>query len=115
MLTHHNETLLERYQREHRVYEGMKMSEKHTQGRLGLSRNGVIVGGPLQHYVNGSAQPQVFMACVGPDGGSEEQEANARRLVACWNACDGISTSDLEMDNVMFVAALKQRDRLSAP
>lgn len=23
-------------------------------------------------------------------------EANARRMVACWNACDGISTDDLE-------------------
>lgn len=28
MPTHHDETLLERYQREHRVYEGMNMSEK---------------------------------------------------------------------------------------
>lgn len=27
MPTNHNETLLERYQREHRVYEGMKMSK----------------------------------------------------------------------------------------
>ena len=27
MPTHHNETLLERYQREHRVYEGMNMSK----------------------------------------------------------------------------------------
>lgn len=25
-----------------------------------------------------------------------ENEANARRLVACWNVCDGIQTEDLE-------------------
>ncbi len=29
--------------------------------------------------------------CKGPDG-----EANARRIVACVNACEGISTEDLE-------------------
>ena len=26
----------------------------------------------------------------------ETQAANARRLVACWNACEGIKTEDLE-------------------
>ena len=26
----------------------------------------------------------------------EEAEANARRLVACWNACEGIATDELE-------------------
>jgi hypothetical protein len=26
----------------------------------------------------------------------EEIKANARRLVACWNACDGVSTESLE-------------------
>ena len=28
--------------------------------------------------------------------GEEHDEANARRLVASWNACDGISTDELE-------------------
>lgn len=27
---------------------------------------------------------------------SERQQANFRRLAACWNACVGISTEDLE-------------------
>jgi len=27
------------------------------------------------------------------------REANARRLVACWNACDGLSTENLENNN----------------
>lgn len=27
----------------------------------------------------------------------EEREENARRLAACWNACRGLSTDDLEM------------------
>lgn len=49
-----------------------------------------------------------------------EQAANARRLVACWNACEGISTENLE-DNLPvkylathYNAVLAQRDRLLA-
>jgi hypothetical protein len=40
--------------------------------------------------------------------------ANARRLVACWNACEGIPTEDLESKVVVgFMADLKrQRDEL---
>lgn len=34
-----------------------------------------------------------FIACKHHD-----PEANARRLVACWNACEGISTEDLESE-----------------
>jgi len=29
------------------------------------------------------------------------REANARRLVACWNACDGLSTENLENNNLI--------------
>jgi hypothetical protein len=49
-------------------------------------------------------------------------EANARRLVACWNACEGISTDALETEGgaVMgwvrtaskLIAATTQRDEL---
>lgn len=39
---------------------------------------------------------------------------DARRLVACWNACDGIRTMDLEMDNVLFTEALNERSALKA-
>lgn len=30
-------------------------------------------------------------------GGEDTDEANARRLVACWNACEGIETYALEL------------------
>ena len=50
-----------------------------------------------------------------PDTKAEE---NSRRLAACWNACEGISTENLE-DNKPIIelandynAALKQRDAL---
>ena len=48
----------------------------------------------------------------------EPSESDARRLVACWNACDGISTENLE-DNLTvqelatrYNAVLAQRDAL---
>ena len=50
-----------------------------------------------------------------PDTKAEE---NSRRLMACWNACEGISTENLE-DNKPIIelandynAVLKQRDML---
>jgi hypothetical protein len=36
-------------------------------------------------------------------------EANARRIVACVNACAGIETMILEMDTPKFVAMLRER------
>ncbi len=47
-----------------------------------------------------------------------ECEANARRLAACWNACQGISTKNLEENKpVIWLAqqysgVIKQRDDL---
>lgn len=44
-----------------------------------------------------------------------EQTANARRLVACWNACDGLYTESLERGMPLaeqIVDALNQRDSL---
>lgn len=45
------------------------------------------------------------------------QVANFRRLAACWNACEGISTEALESKTGIFDAAAKladQRDELLA-
>lgn len=53
----------------------------------------------------------------------ENSEANARRLVACWNACEGIDTEDLEAGSVSIIhklhdatakRVLEQRDELLA-
>ena len=66
----------------------------HTQGKLSHKRLGVILGGPVEKFANGSGQKQIAMVC-GIDDNSEI-EANARRLVAAWNACEGITTERLE-------------------
>jgi hypothetical protein len=53
---------------------------------------------------------------------ADDNEANARRLVACWNACDGLPQDDLdelaEMPNAVMNLArfsddlVKERDEL---
>ena len=72
------------------------MSSKHTQGPLVLAQHGAIRGGPMQRYVNGSAQDQVAMTTGANWMAPGEHVENARRLVACWNACDSIDTEHLE-------------------
>ena len=55
---------------------------KHTPGPWVMSRYGAIVGGPAFQFANGSAQKQVAMACVVPEGVEGDQLANARLIAA---------------------------------
>ena len=57
------------------------MSEKHTQGRLAAD-------GPVVLFSDNAGGFDIS-ACPYP-------EVNARRLVACWNACEGLPTKVLE-------------------
>lgn len=74
------------------------MSEIHTKGRLTVHTHGRITAGPFHSYTNGSAQEQFAMVTgfTRSDNPTAERDANARRLAACWNACDGIPTEKLE-------------------
>jgi len=128
MPTHNDETLLERYQREHRVYEGMKMSE-HTPGKLAVSASLFDNEGCPETVIVG-VDKNAFVA-VAIDFGENNpnmREANARRLVAAWNYCDGLDTAGMalsvEMDRPIKVfinesygkelELIAERDRLSA-
>lgn len=110
MPTHHDETLLERYQREHLVFERTSMSE-HTKGKL-------IVRGGFSIYAEDGKTP-VADTCL-TNSVPANDEANARRLVAAWNACDGVSTDNLENNLPVkelahrYNAALAERDSLRA-
>jgi hypothetical protein len=63
---------------------------------------------------------QEVAACGPANEGAEQQEANARRIVACVNACAGIPTSDLEDQTFIGVSPIQagellhQRDKLLA-
>jgi hypothetical protein len=63
------------------------MSDKHTQGRLSFLANHVIA-------VN---DQRWFMSILhNGEQWEPEQRENMRRLVACWNAAEGLSTESLE-------------------
>ena len=73
------------------------MSTQHTQGRL-------MVKGGYSLYA-GDDTP-VADTCL-TNSMPANDEANARRLAACWNACDGVPTQALENSDVL--AGLSQR------
>ena len=88
------------------------MSAKHTPGRLSVDEYPVtLANGDLAHaklsIVAPSKDPRYLHFSIGMVNFSaeftglypsdvEEAEANARRLVACWNACAGMATDVLE-------------------
>ena len=61
------------------------MSEQHTQGRLHVAGQDKVQIRSDKHQI---AKAWSFAGKTGQE--------NARRLVACWNACEGISTDELE-------------------
>ena len=68
---------------------------KHTQGTL-AERNGRIYCADRENLT---------IANIAQSSDGDYSPANARRLVACWNACIGISTENLE-DNIPILALL---------
>lgn len=59
----------------------------HTEGRLCIGVQGGIEGAK-----SGTSIAYAFSRWVG----AEEADANARRLVACWNALEGVPTEAIE-------------------
>lgn len=93
---------------------------KHTPGRLYIrtNRHPNTDGTPwgwVDLYEPGSmrqASPEGIQATWSR---GQQSEANARRLVACWNACEGIDTEYLEgNDSLPHYARrlMAQRDEL---
>lgn len=64
------------------------MSAQHTQGPL-------VVRGGYSLYADDGKTP-VADTCLTASV-ADHDDANARRLAACWNSCDGISTESLEI------------------
>ena len=88
------------------------MSEKHTRGSLRYDYEPGFCG----ELVSETGWP----ICAFVD---EPSKTNAERLVACWNACDGIDTADLKSGSVSIIQklhddaakrVLAQRDELLA-
>lgn len=80
----------------HSLTKGDAMNDKfaHTPGKLSVSTFGV---GFEVESENGTciAQAQQVSA-FDQSSGSGERKSNARRLAACWNACDGMGIESIE-------------------
>lgn len=83
----------------------------HTPGPLVLGRMGVIKGGTMHHFANGSAQSQLFMAMAGIDMPHQERDANAARMVMCWNEHDALVKSSAKL-RAMVEALAVDAERL---
>jgi hypothetical protein len=69
---------------------------KHTPGRLSL-RGTTLYGRRLLGFARDERAVEHVARATTPGGTwKDETEANARRLAACWNACEGIPTELLE-------------------
>lgn len=66
------------------------MSKKHTPGKLLHFGNGDII------QASSACEPVIVDVASVYLRADCTQEGNARRLVACWNACEGIPTEVLE-------------------
>jgi len=80
---------------------------KHTAEPWDLMPHGVIYGGPVQRYANGSSKSQIAMTTGADFMDLGEQQANASRIVACVNACAGLDTVSLRA--VAHLGGLAQR------
>lgn len=68
------------------------MTAQHTKTHLTFRENG-----EANSYALLDDQGRWFMSLLlNGEQVTARQEANLRRLAACWNACDGIDTAELE-------------------
>lgn len=75
------------------------MSEQHTPGTLGVTDETLIV-------TDENDDGLTYVASVYCHVVRGRSEANAKRLVAAWNACQGIDTKDLESGSVNIIQRL---------
>ena len=86
------------------------MSTQHTPGRLGVSAVGD--GFEIEDETGACIAQAQEVSAQDRRNGSMIRRENARRLAACWNACDGFSAEALEDDAPRKL--LEDRDRLLA-
>jgi hypothetical protein len=84
------------------------MADKYTPGALSI-----FVDSRLPNEVNlmsGKLYVAYMVAGAEPDTLPSEDSGlnNARRLVACWNACEGLETADIEANGVASAAEVQQ-------
>ena len=93
------------------------MSERHTQGEMSYQDKRPQCGG-FSLFAGDQ-----FIGFVSDSDECTDWQANAERMVACWNACEGIDTAYLKSGSVSIInklhdeaakLVLAQRDELLA-
>lgn len=86
------------------------MNDKHTPGPM---TQGTTNAGKTCVWLGGATEPQHEM---GPDASWIDcnTAANARRIAACWNACEGIPTEALEADVPGIFRQINRQEELEA-
>ena len=91
------------------------MSTEHTPGRLKVGQHlGSLSSFCIHMDVGDKGRgAEIVEAVCGLS--TEQRLANARRLVACWNACEGIPTEEMESKGLplyMHRKLISERDQL---
>ena len=89
------------------------MSE-HSKGKLTEHKYGVILGGPLVKFVNGETQVQIALAVLNESVDDGTRNENSRRIVACWNAFDGVRTEQIEKQSAADRFAIVNSDNFGS-
>lgn len=72
----------------------------HYVGKLRAGPNGGFGQGPVNAIFTAECPAYGdLVASLQTEPADPAMEANARRLVACWNACTGITTEQLQSDH----------------
>lgn len=95
------------------------MSASHTSGKLAWDGAGRIDSVQFRqlskHLLPDGRTYMQGLVALPYDCGDGGQEANAQRLVACWNACEGLTTEQVEQIDGLLSAKLAyqvmRRDR----
>ena len=96
----------------------VSMNASHTEGRIVF-----VADGEANRYAMLTEDGKWWLALLmNGEQVAERQLANLRRMAACWNACSGISTEDIEAHNRPadlswvpgIAAAVAQRDAMLA-
>lgn len=89
---------------------------EHTKGKLRVEQNSDDETESMFSIITDEVEPWYVSGTIS-NLAANIQEANARRLVACWNAAEGIPTETLENGHAVFgklAETAADRDRLQA-
>lgn len=88
------------------------MTTQHTAGRLCTQLETFSISPTGDCDLSFLIRTQTDLSLIGEVYGCDDMaESNARRLVACWNACEGLPTDLLEDESIMKIDSRIRQER----